>query len=61
MKFNIDDKVVIAREIANVPAGTVGTVCCVYGTDIPSYEVIFFESSIDEISIYLEMDELKPA
>lgn len=57
--FEVDDKVIIKRKIANVPAGTIGRVFCVYTTATPSYEVVFFESSIEAISIYLEADEIE--
>lgn len=60
MSFKVDDKVIINRDVANVPAGTVGTIYCIYETEPLSYEVLFFEFSTDEISIYLENDELEP-
>ena len=61
MKFKIDDKVVITRDIPNVlSAGTVGSVWAIYATNPPSYEVTFFESTDEEISIYLYRDELEP-
>ena len=61
MEKNIkeDDFVISVVKTSNVtPDGVIGRVFAVYDTEPNSYEVVFFENTGDEISVFMYNDEV---